>query len=61
MHLQKKINSHPLIKLERPDKKLYSLGIILIPYENLEHLEKYQPSPCYDLTTLYICLIPELL
>ena len=30
-HLQKKINLHPLITLERPDKKLYSLGIILIP------------------------------
>ena len=44
-HLQKKINPYPLIKLERPDKKLYALGIILIPYENLKLLEKYQPSP----------------
>ena len=45
IHLQKMINPYPLIKLERPDKKLYSLGIILIPYENLKLLEKYQPSP----------------
>ena len=44
-HPQKKINPHPMIKLERPDKKLYSLGIILIHYENLKSLEKYQPSP----------------
>ena len=44
-HLQKKINPHPLIKIERPDKKLYSLGVILIPCENLKPMEKYQPSP----------------
>ena len=29
--LQKKITSHPLENLEHPDKKLNSLGIILIP------------------------------
>ena len=42
-----KINwtSHPLENFEHPDKKLNSLGIILIPWENLNPTEKYQPSP----------------
>ena len=39
-HPQKKINPYPLIKLERPDKKFYSMGIILIPYENLKVMAK---------------------
>ena len=43
--LQKKITSHPLENLEHPDKKLNSLGIILIPWENIKPIEKYQPSP----------------
>ena len=40
---RKKLTSHPLENLEHPDKKLNSLGIILIPWENLKPIEKYQP------------------
>ena len=40
----KKLNHHQK-KIEHPDKKLYSMGIILIPWENLKPLEKYQPPP----------------
>ena len=46
--LQKKLNLRPtprMNNLEHPDKKLNSLGTILIPRENLKPLEKYQPSP----------------
>ena len=42
---EKNLASHPLENLEYPDKKLNSLGIILIPWENLKPLEKYQPFP----------------
>ena len=42
---RKNLTSHPLENLEHPDKKLNSLGIILIPWENLKPIEKYQPSP----------------
>ena len=42
---RKKIGSHTLENLEHPDKKLNSLGIILIPWWNLKPIEKYQPSP----------------
>ena len=43
-HFQKELTPHPLKILEHPDKKRYSLGIILIPSKNLKPLEKYQPS-----------------
>ena len=42
---RKKIAFHPLENLEHSDKKLNSLGIILIPWENLKPIKKYQPSP----------------
>ena len=42
---EKNLTSHPLENLEHPDKKLNSLGIILIPWKNLKPLEKYQHSP----------------
>ena len=43
---EKNLTSYPLENLEHPDKKFNSLGIILIPGENLiKPLEKYQPSP----------------
>ena len=42
---RKKITPHRLKVLEHPDKKLNSLEIILIPWENLKPLDKYQPSP----------------
>ena len=42
---KKKLTSHPLKNLEHPDKKLNSLGIILIPWKKLKPLEKYQHSP----------------
>ena len=44
--IQKKyLTSHLLENLEHPDKKLNSLGIILILWKNLKPLEKYQHSP----------------
>ena len=42
---EKNLTSHPLENLEHPDKKLNSLGIILIPWKNLKPLEIYQHSP----------------
>ena len=42
---RKKLNLPPLENLEHPDKKLNSLGIILIPWKNLKTSEKYQHSP----------------
>ena len=40
---RKKLDLPPLKNLEHPDKNLNSLGIILIPRENLKLLGKYQP------------------
>ena len=37
---EKKLNLPPLENLEHPDKKLNSLGIILIPWKNLKTSEK---------------------
>ena len=42
---KKNLTSHPLENLEHPDKKLNSLGIILIPCKNLKPLKKYKHSP----------------
>ena len=42
---RKKLNLPPLENLEHPDKKLNSLGIILIPWKNLKTSVKYQHSP----------------
>ena len=42
---EKNLTFHPLENLEHSEKKLNSLGIILIPCKNLKPLEKYQPSP----------------
>ena len=42
---EKKLNLPPLENLEHPDKKLNSLGIILIPWKNLKTSEKYQHAP----------------
>ena len=42
---RKNPTSHHLENLEHPDKKLNSLGIMLLPRENLKPLEKYQLSP----------------
>ena len=42
---EKKLTSHPLENLEHPGKKINSLGMLLIPWENLKPLETYQPTP----------------
>ena len=42
---KKNLTSHPLENLEHSDKKLNSLGIILIPRVNLKLLGKYLLSP----------------
>ena len=45
LNLVQKKTSHSLENLEQPDKKLNSLGIILIPCKNPKPLKKYQHSP----------------